>query len=154
MTLKDILDINQLAKLVWYLGLFSISVSTLFVSAYYFYDDKIVLFTKESFYYDQRSGFNNASDSMGVGMRHGDTALLQDLFSNEPLRLGQVYVYEDTEGVLVSHRIAYCFKIKDNKPIEDLYCDEHIVFRGDNNRVGELVHRNQIKYWVRGLVYD
>lgn len=86
-----------------------------------------------------------ASDSMGFGMRCQDTVEVQDFNSTltKPVP-GEIYIYkkENGNGTTI-HRLVLCL---------DTDCN-FTVFKGDNNRVAELVNRSAIIKKATGITW-
>jgi len=85
---------------------------------------------------------NNSTNSMGIIMRAGDKVFGREVTEKDILQEGNIYVYQG-ERTRVVHRLIKCLDIKCNQS----------VFKGDNNRVGEIVNRTDIKYIVTRIEY-
>lgn len=85
---------------------------------------------------------SNNSDSMGILMRSYDDVYAIPV-NNNFLMEGRIYIYEENNRSIV-HRLIKCI---------DIDCNQS-VFKGDNNRVGEIVNKSQIKYRVKSIGYN
>ena len=83
------------------------------------------------------------SDSMGLTFGCEDLLYYRDIKNNEELTLGDIYVYRKDNGDNVVHRLIECV---------DIDC-ELMVFKGDNNAVGELVEKQQVIKKVESVRY-
>lgn len=85
------------------------------------------------------------SNSMGMAMDCNDKTLNTVVHRWDWLYEGDVYIYKEpineTDYDLIVHRLIY--KINDT----------HLVFKGDNNKRGELVRRKNVMYHVEGVEY-
>lgn len=77
-------------------------------------------------------------DSMGLSFDCGDYVYVVE--SNRTY-LGKVHVYKDNNS-FTAHRAV--FRVNDT----------HIVFKGDNNPTGELVHIDDVIGYVRAVKYN
>jgi hypothetical protein len=95
----------------------------------------------------------NTSNSMGLTL---DQYGVVDYDTNfKELKKGKIYIFKE-ENTLVIHRLVMCVTI--NKEfslvVEDFDCNNYLVFKGDNNRYGELVHISQVYAEVVRFNYD
>ena len=87
--------------------------------------------------YDVVSKISCGSDSMGLSFKCSDVVYSRKVLINETMIPGEVYIYTDPDPNKTNkiiHRLAVCL---------DENCSR-MVFRGDNNAVGEIVNRSQI----------
>lgn len=85
------------------------------------------------------------SDSMGNTIRCNDNAITNRFDPlKDKLEEGKIYVYKRWDDKLIIHRLVLCLDEKCNKT----------VFKGDNNKRGEIVHKKDIKFVVRGVEYS
>lgn len=84
------------------------------------------------------SGVSCGSDSMGLVVPCGAKLHGHLLYDDEPLEMGQLYIYQDGPGMTI-HRLVGCV---------DDDC-EQVIFKGDNNLViDDFVSRDDILYRV------
>ena len=83
------------------------------------------------------------SDSMGLTFGCGDLLYYRDVKRDEELLPGEIYVYRKDDETKVVHRLVECV---------DVDC-ELMVFKGDNNAVGELVEREQVTKKIESVRY-
>jgi len=94
--------------------------------------------------YDDMGYMNCKSNSMGVGLDCNDVAYLEIVLNDTQLIEGEIYTYYDpVNNESVAHRLALCL---------DDDCNQ-TVFRGDNNKQGELVNRSQIEHRIMMVLY-
>jgi len=72
------------------------------------------------------------SDSMGLGINCGDEFYSRTIDPVEPLSAGEIYIFRDDDNESVIHRLV--FRLDNGS----------LIFKGDNNEVGELVDRSQV----------
>jgi len=83
------------------------------------------------------------SDSMGLTFGCDDLLYYRDVKRNEELTPGDIYIYRKDNESKVVHRLIECV---------DVDC-ELMVFKGDNNAVGELVERKQVLQKIESVRY-
>jgi len=91
--------------------------------------------------YDTISKISCGSDSMGLIFDCSDKVYERYLKENERLVEGEIYAYEKGNNTII-HRLVYCI---DN-------CST-AIFKGDNNRVGEKIKRENVIAQVIGVQY-
>jgi len=92
----------------------------------------------------ERTRVQCGSDSMGLIMGCNDVLLLEEYDPETTPRLGKMYVFEDEEEEWIVHRLVACMSPSCNT----------VIFKGDANEYADKpVHRKNIKYEVRGVVY-
>lgn len=93
--------------------------------------------------YDAVTSVACGSDSMGLSFRCGDQLLLREVDRGTNLTPGNVYTYNDG-NLSVLHRYLGCV---------DTACTI-LFFRGDNNKIGEKVNRENVTYELVGVYYE
>jgi len=126
---------KKIAFAVYYIGLASLAYWVVF-----FMPRAIMIdFTSREITAYERVGVVGCdSNSMGLTLRCNDNTYSYKVTDDERLLEGAIYIYENSEGGNIVHRLVYYI---------DPDCNE-AVFKGDNNEAGELVNRSQIKYSV------
>ena len=84
--------------------------------------------------YDHRGKVTCDSNSMGVGLDCDDMIYGNHVTEDSVMIPGEIYTFHNDHNGSTVHRLAYC--LDDN-------CNQ-MIFRGDNNKQGELVNRSQI----------
>jgi hypothetical protein len=82
------------------------------------------------------------SDSMGLTLNCGDKVYSRILENEEKLEIGSIYIYRSSNHTII-HRLVKCL---------DEECSM-TIFKGDNNRVAEIVNRSEILYKVIKIEY-
>lgn len=85
---------------------------------------------------------SNMSDSMGLSISYPDEAIGEKIKETDMLQEGNIYVYNSNNTYII-HRLIKCL---------DNDCNV-TIFKGDNNKVGEIVNKSQIIYKVTAVVY-
>ena len=93
--------------------------------------------------YDGVTKITCGSDSMGLTFGCGDLLYYRNVKKDEELVPGEIYIYRKDDGNKVVHRLVECI---------DIDC-ELMVFKGDNNAVGELVEREQVTKKIESVRY-
>lgn len=93
--------------------------------------------------YDAVSRVECGSKSMGLVVGCGDRVLLREIPLDSQLIEGHIYTY-DAVNQSVIHRYLGC---------KDKECQQ-LIFHGDNNRVAEIISRDNVTYEVIGVYYD
>ena len=89
--------------------------------------------------YDTTNTVGCGSDSMGLTLQCNDKLYLHTLSPQEALTPGSIYIYNNSKhNNTVVHRLILCL---------DTDCNA-TIFKGDNNKIGEQVHRKDILYKV------
>ena len=85
--------------------------------------------------YDLVSLISCDTQSMGLGLRCNKPIYSRKISIDEKLLEGEIYIYQKNNSERkIIHRLTKCF---------DENCSL-MVFRGDNNAVGEIVYRKQV----------
>lgn len=84
------------------------------------------------------------SDSMGLTLDCEDTLYYELVMKDEPLEMGQIYIYRKYDNNTIVHRLVGCIDIDCNMTI----------FKGDNNKIIEKIDRKNIIYKVVGVEYN
>jgi cytochrome c oxidase assembly protein Cox11 len=92
--------------------------------------------------YDATTKITCGSKSMGLVVGCNDRALLREIPVDSALIEGHIYIYA-VENRSVIHRFLGC---------QDGKC-EQLIFHGDNNRVAEIIPRENVTYEVVGVLY-
>lgn len=93
--------------------------------------------------YDGVTGINCGSDSMGLTLSCDDLVYYNYVQKKEELAPGRIYIYENKDNRTTIHRLVGC---------ADDDCNT-AIFKGDNNRVSELVERKRIIKKVEMIKY-
>lgn len=98
-----------------------------------------------------------SSDSMGLTLDCNDTIYGTVINGTDHLGAGNMYVYRKENGSRVVHRLVACVKSEKGLVVKDNDCSGTLVFRGDNNLIGELVNRSQIEsdvHYIQKQMYE
>lgn len=94
----------------------------------------------KTFIYDDWGVVGCDTNSMGLTLRCGDKAYMKE--TNYFVR-GDVYTYNytvnETDNKTLIHRLVGCYKIQNETIVDDLACEEYLVFMGDNNPYADKV---------------
>jgi hypothetical protein len=90
------------------------------------------------------------TDSMGLTIDCSHTIYGKKVLPKEQLRRGGIYVYDDgRENVRTIHRLVACYKIIEEILVNDVFCSETLIFKGDNNYYADdPISRDKVLYKV------
>lgn len=127
----------------WYIALSPIILAVILVAALFIDIPEPVIITTSDLG-DVAFNISCETNSMGQTFTCDDIVYGKHITDQTRVYEGKIYAYRDWEEVnesYIAHRLVLCL---------DADCNVS-VFKGDNNRIGELVNRSYIEYEVTAI---